>query len=277
MRRCNKVFRSRPVAQGDRQQPEPRSGEADKLGIPRAPIRADAVLLEAALHVSLARLVKCHAPLLHDLEDLGLARVVQAGTTVARLHIADQVKVAAGEAGLDVAGEAAGQPRVYVSCAGQADFGDVMAPVRAGEEESRRRDDEEQRETKEDVRHGGRTTTGLGGPVSCCWECDKECGRRRGGKSSRDGTTLFRPGGSGRLRRGRQLERAQVRLLQTWRASSDPFMAGTKEPHEGESRIVLMGNFGSVADRQGGEGSRVRLGARSFVRQELTCGWRTYV
>src|ERR1700761_7666738 len=66
------------------------SREAHKLRVPRPPIRADAVGLEAVLHVDAARLVKPHAALLHDAQDLALGGVVEPRARVALAHVVRQ-------------------------------------------------------------------------------------------------------------------------------------------------------------------------------------------
>lgn len=147
------------------------SRKAHKLGIPRPPIRPDAVGLEPPLHVHLARPVKVHPPLLHNLENLRLTRVVQARAAVPGLDVAAQVKRAAREAGLHVAGEARRQPRVQVVGAGEVDVEvrDERQPVGAGEEEGRGGEDEEEGDAKEEI-HGGQmapllVSTAAGGCV----------------------------------------------------------------------------------------------------------------
>lgn len=142
------------------------SGEAHEFGIPGDAIRADAVGLEPALHVHLARLVKCQAALLHDLEHLGLGRIIESRAGVSILDVAAQVKRATRQAGLNIACETVGQPRVDVACAWEVR--DVRDPARAGEEERRGDDDEEDGDGVENVTHG----------VGLSRVADKRSGRR---------------------------------------------------------------------------------------------------
>lgn len=120
--------------------------EAHKLWIPRSPIRTNAICLESALHVHSSRLVKAHASLLHDLQDLALGRAIEPRAAVAVGYIARQVKVGRRKARLDVVGEGAaiaaaaaeGQTAVEVVGTGDADVvGEEMLPAAAGEVESR--------------------------------------------------------------------------------------------------------------------------------------------
>ena len=130
------------------------SREADELGIPRPPVGADVVRLEPGLHVRLPRVVKLEPPLLHNLEDLPLALVVEAGAPIARVDVRRQVEGAARETGLDIAGKAVGEARVDVVGAGEVYFGDAGDPEVSGEVEGRRDEEEEDGDAKEKEHDG---------------------------------------------------------------------------------------------------------------------------
>jgi hypothetical protein len=83
-------------------------GKADEFRVSGEPICADSVGLESILHICLSRLIKVHASLLHNLENLGFARIIQAGAAVARLNISAEIESIAREARVDVVGEAGG-------------------------------------------------------------------------------------------------------------------------------------------------------------------------
>ena len=131
-------------------------GEADEFGISGQPIRADAVGLEPVLHIGLPGLIECHASLLHDFENLGLALIVKARPTIARLDIASEVKGAAGQSSVDVFGEAGGQPRIQIICARDVDVGYEVSPIVTREEESGGGNEEEKSDGEEHETHGER-------------------------------------------------------------------------------------------------------------------------
>ena len=110
------------------------SGKAHEFRISWSSIGANAIGLEPIIHVGLSGLVKGHPPLLHDFENLLLGSIIKSSPAVA-FQIASQVKGTAGETGLNVAREAAGQSRVYIVCARQSNFGDMGTPIGSSEEE----------------------------------------------------------------------------------------------------------------------------------------------
>jgi hypothetical protein len=124
--------------------------EADELGVARQAVGADAVGAEALLHVDAARLVKVHAALLHDGENLGLGGVVETGARIAAGHVAREVKRAACEARLNVIREGTRywrivvQPLVQVSARARQRPLDRRLPVVAREEEDRATDQDQQ-------------------------------------------------------------------------------------------------------------------------------------
>lgn len=91
--------------------------EGDGLGVEGPAVRTDAVGLKAVLHVHPTSLVEPHSALLHDLENFGLAPIIEACAAVARLDVAAEVKCRAGETRLHVAGESGGQAGVDVIAA----------------------------------------------------------------------------------------------------------------------------------------------------------------
>jgi hypothetical protein len=93
--------------------------EADEFWISRQPIPSNALLLKPALHIDPPRLIKAHRrpdpAALHDLLDLALCVVVEAGAAVASRYIAGEVEGGGGEPGIYVTAKGGGDRRIEVA------------------------------------------------------------------------------------------------------------------------------------------------------------------